>query len=267
MNISTFFPTPVPAPASVPVVTPLDQIPVSGSAVPTLSVKNISNFFPTPAPEPVVTPPVYIPVAQTNFIPVSGSAVSPSLDLSSLLSNAKLQIGNGTGELSKKANLTTLSPGNIQALSPSLYYIILTNVLLDIATRYNLTIDPTKLTYKMIQGQDTPLPVSTTGIEISTMTSSDFFHLRVYIVFGQQTSLRFISRLQEQNYDSSDLNLSTIYLYEATVNKIDFPNDYAMTFLTSFQNNIPCYRSALLTETGTPLTYLSEEGIPLALEF
>lgn len=228
---------------------------------------NISNFFPTTAPAPEVAPVVYTPISQTNFLPVSGSAVIPSGDLSTLLFNAKQQISQGTGVLSTHAVVAELSPGNIQALSPALYYTILSNVLLDTASRYNLTIDPTKLTYKMIHGQDTSLPVPSVGIEISTMTTSDSFRFRVYFLFGQQTAFRYVNRLQEQNYGSSNPAKSTIYLFEGTVSKTDFTSDYAMTFSTVFENNIPNQKSALLTESGTPLMFLSEEGIPLVLEF
>lgn len=228
---------------------------------------NISNFFPTPIPAPVETPTVYTPVSQTNFLPVSGSAVAPSADLSTLLFAAKQQLSNGTGVLSTQSTVTELSPGNIQALSPSLYYNILSSVLLDTAARYNLTIDPTKLTYKMIQGQDTTLPVPSVGVEISTMTTSDLFRFRIYFLFGQKTAFRFVNRLQEQNYGSRDPAKSTIYLFEGTVSKTDYTSDYAMTFSASFVNNIPNQKSALLTESGTPVMFLSEEGIPLVLEF
>ncbi len=228
---------------------------------------NISNFFPTPV-APAQEPPVtFIPTSQTNFLPISGSAVAPSADLSSLLFSAKQQLSTGTGSLSTQAVITELAPGNIQALSPALYYSILSNVLLDTASRYNLIIDPTKLTYKMIQGQDTTLPVPSVGVEISTMTTSDLFRFRIYFLFGQQTSFRFVNRLQEQNYGSTNPAKSTIYLYEGTVSLADFSDDYAATFSTVFQNNIPGQKSALLTETATPLMYLSEEGIPISLEF
>lgn len=228
---------------------------------------NISNFFPTPAPASVTPAAVFTPLSQTNFLPVSGSAVVPFADLSTLLFNTKQQLSQGTGILSNKTTIVELAPGNIQALSPSLYFTLLNQILFDTASRYNLVIDPTKLTYKMIQGHDTSLPVPSVGIEISTTTTSDRFRFRVYFLFGQQTALRFVNRLQEQNYSSTDPDKSTIYLFEGTVSKSDFSDDYAVTFSQTFQNNIPSDKSALLTETGTPLMFLSEENIPLVLEF
>lgn len=228
---------------------------------------NISNFFPTPAQPPVIPPVQYTAPAQSNFIPVSGSAVVPSGDLSSLLLQQKLQLSAGSGQLSHEAVVTQLSPGNIQALSPALYFSILNNILLDIASRYQLVIDPTKLTYKMIKGLDTPLNVQSVGVEISTMTTSDQFRFRFYFLFETTTSFRFVNRLQEQNYGSTDPAKSTIYLYSGTVDKNTYFSDYAATFSPSFQNNIPQQTSSLLTESGTPLIYLSEDHIPISLEF
>lgn len=228
---------------------------------------NITNFFPTPVPASLAPTVVYTPLSQTNFLPVSGSAVVPEADLSSLLFQVKQQLTNGSGDLSTKAFFSQISPGNVQALSSALYFNILTNVVLQLYTTFNLTIDPTKLTYKMIEGENTPLPTPSVGIEISTVTTSDQLRIRVYFLFGQQTSFHFVNRLQEQNYGSTNPSKSTIYLFEGTVSKSDFSDDYAMTFTPAFQNNIPSDRSALLTESGTSLTYLSEDGIPLALEF
>ena len=211
---------------------------------------------------------VFVPLSEANLQPVLGQAYTPGQNTAELLQSLQDALEDPTTqELSNIATLDVISNSIIQALSPLQYQTLLEIIIPDLKSRFGIAPDPLALTYKMIQPKDLPGNVLRGAIEISTTTSSDAYRIRFYFDFSQETHIRFVRLISDQNYNTDVMQSSMIYLYEGTVSASVFASLANVIQSNRYASTLPSSYSLLLTEQGSPAYFTTEDGFPISLEF
>jgi hypothetical protein len=196
-----------------------------------------------------------------NFLSDVTSDFAPASNLNSLLNLEEIIINSQTTN-----QPLVQSPGVVKALNNTQYGSLLRYLLTDMSNRFGVTVDPTKVIYKMIEGKENLNTDPSSGIEISTLGTSDFLRIRFYFTFKNSTDFKFISIYHDQNYTNENDSASIIYLYEGSVNKQDFKELVSLVSTQTYSQALPGNTTALIPETGTIPMYLAEDMIPIVLE-
>jgi hypothetical protein len=223
----------------------LDSIPESANAInDTLAISSIINLNPP-----------------SNFTADTASDFAPASGLNSLLDLEKVILNAQT-----TSQPLFESPGVVKALSNTQYGFLLRYLLTDMSSRFGVTLDPTKITYKMIEGKQNLNSEPSSAIELSTIGTSDFLRIRFYFTFKDFTDFKFISIYHDQNYTSNNDRASIIYLYEGSVSRKDFKELVSLVQTQTYSQALPSNTMALIPEEGPVPMYLAEDMVPIVLE-
>jgi len=223
----------------------LGSIPESTNGVnEALAISNVINL--TPA---------------NNFIADATSDLAPASNLNSLLNLEEVILNSQT-----TSEPLIKSPGVVKALNNTQYGFLLRYLLTDLSSRFGVTLDPTKIVYKMIEGKQNLNSEPSSAIELSTIGTGDFIRIRFYFTFKNSTDFKFISIYHDQNYNSNNDRASIIYLYEGSVSKEDFKELVSLVATQTYSQALPSNTTALIPESGTVPMYLAEDMVPIVLE-